>query len=99
MGAGGEAALRKLGGDFFHQPAGVRARREPPGAQETDAVNLAGLRVRGGREEERGGDDGDKAMHLHSITSSAVARRLVGTVRPIDRAALTLTMNSNSSGC
>src|ERR1700730_605015 len=55
-------------GVFFRQPAGVRARREVSWAEETDAVNLGGLRVRGRGNEERGGDDGKKAMHLHSIT-------------------------------
>ncbi len=49
----------QLAGDFFRQPAGVRARREVSRAQETDTVNLAGLSVRDRREEERGGDDGE----------------------------------------
>src|ERR1700675_742908 len=82
IGAGGEAALRKLAGDFFRQPSAVRARRELSRAQETDAVNLAGLGLRGRREEERGGDDGEKAMHLHSITSPAWESSVGGTGRP-----------------
>src|ERR1700676_5333651 len=82
IGAGGEAALRKVAGDFFRQPAGVRARREVSWAEETDAVNLGGLRVRGRRNEERGGDDAEQAMHLHSIAWVARASMAGGTVRP-----------------
>src|ERR1700682_5709075 len=99
IGAGGETALRKVAGDFFRQPAGIRAWREVSWAEETDAVNLGRLRVRGRGNEERGGDEGEKAMHLHSITSSARPSSDIGTVIPNALAVLRLRISSTFVAC
>jgi hypothetical protein len=51
-----------------------------------------------GREEERGGDDGEKAMHLHSITSSALACNEGAKVNPNSMTVLRLMVKLPQAG-
>src|SRR5262249_7734435 len=60
---------------------------------------LALLRARRERPRRRAGEEGNELAALHSITSSAVASSLSGTVRPSILAVGTLMTSSNLLDC
>src|SRR5689334_7277473 len=80
--AGRKTTLSKMPNDFIGQAARVRTRRETTIAQKPDAVDLAGLRQRLGREEQQHGSNHQKEPVLfHSITPLAPAYIEAGMAR------------------
>src|SRR5262249_60164605 len=79
---------------------GGTARTGRPGVAESDPRQPRLLRARGKRPRGcRAAKKRDELAPLHSITSSARARRVGGTVRPIVLAVCRLMTNSNLVGC
>src|SRR5262249_33713982 len=72
---------------------GVRHCRTGP--EVADNWPRASLRERGDRPRRRASEQGDELALVHSITSSARASRLSGTVRPSAFAVLRLTTSSS----
>src|SRR5262245_33538759 len=67
--------------------------------QECDATHPLALRARRQRPRRRAAEQRDELAPLHSITSSARASRVSGTVRPSIRAVSALMTSSNLFAC